>query len=267
MWSRVRIRAIGHLDADSFYVSAERVRDEFLRDKPVGVLGNQGACVIAKSYEMKAAGVATGMPIWDALVKCPGGIYVKRDFRWYEVLSRLMLGVVREWAPRVEYYSIDEFFFAAEPRCGQSYEELAISIRDAIDKRLGVPVTVGIARTRTLAKLISDAAKPFGAMAVMEREAEESLLANRPVTEITGIAGRRAARLLPWGITTCLDLAQADRRLVRSQLTAAGETLWWELNAARRSSRSTSAARRTRPCRAAAASAIRHPSRSSCTPG
>ncbi|MFM7593872.1 MAG: DNA polymerase IV, partial [Isosphaeraceae bacterium] len=59
--------AVGHLDADCFYVSAERVRDPFLRGKPVGVLGNQGACVIAKSYEMKAAGVKTGEPIWDAV--------------------------------------------------------------------------------------------------------------------------------------------------------------------------------------------------------
>ena len=120
MNAQVVSRAIGHLDADCFYVSAERVRDEFLRGKPVGVLGNQGACVIAKSYEMKAAGVATGMPIWDALVKCPDGVYVKRDFRWYEVLSRLMLEVVREWSPRVEYYSIDEFFFAAVPARGQT---------------------------------------------------------------------------------------------------------------------------------------------------
>ncbi|MGZ3392004.1 MAG: DNA polymerase Y family protein, partial [Isosphaeraceae bacterium] len=84
--------------------------------------------------------------------------------------------------------------------------------------------------TRTLAKLISDAAKPFGALAVIDREAEEKLLAGRPVTEITGIAGRRAARLAPWGITTCLDLARADRRQVRSLLTATGEALWWELN-------------------------------------
>jgi nucleotidyltransferase/DNA polymerase involved in DNA repair len=224
------MKVVGHLDADCFYVSAERVRDEFLVGKPVGVLGNQGACVIAKSYEMKAAGVATGMPIWDALVRCPGGIYVKRDFRWYEILSRLMLGMVREWSPRVEYYSIDEFFFAAEPMRGQTYDDLAKSIRDAIRDRLGVPVTVGIARTRTLAKLISDAAKPFGALAVVDRESEEELLADRPVTEITGIAGRRAARLSPWGILTCLDLARADRRLVRSLLTAAGESLWWELN-------------------------------------
>jgi nucleotidyltransferase/DNA polymerase involved in DNA repair len=75
----LRAPAVGHLDADCFYVPAERVRDEFLRDKPVGVLGNQGACVIAKSYEMKHQGVQTGMPIWEAVVKCPQGIYLKRD--------------------------------------------------------------------------------------------------------------------------------------------------------------------------------------------
>jgi nucleotidyltransferase/DNA polymerase involved in DNA repair len=84
----------------------------------VGVLGNQGACVIAKSYEMKAAGVKTGEPIWEAFKKCPDGIYIKRDFRWYEVLSRKLLGAVREFSPRVEYYSIDEFFFEATPRPG-----------------------------------------------------------------------------------------------------------------------------------------------------
>jgi nucleotidyltransferase/DNA polymerase involved in DNA repair len=225
-----RATAVGHLDADCFYVSAERVRDAFLAEKAVGVLGNQGACVIAKSYEMKAAGVSTGMPIWEALVKCPGGVYIKRDFRWYEVLSRLMLACVRDLAPRAEYYSIDEFFFTAAPMPGQTFQELAESIRARIMERVQVPVTVGIARSRTLAKLISDSAKPFGARAVLDPAAEEELLAERPVTEITGIAGRREARLAPWGIRTCLDLARADRRLVRSLLTASGEVLWWELN-------------------------------------
>jgi nucleotidyltransferase/DNA polymerase involved in DNA repair len=228
MWNRAT--AVGHLDADCFYVSAERVRDDFLHEKPVGVLGNQGACVIAKSYEMKAAGVTTGMPIWEALGQCPTGIYIKRDFRWYEVLSRLMLDVVRDFSPRVEYYSIDEFFFLAVPLPGRTLQETAEAIRGRIMEMLRVPVTVGIARTRTLAKLISDSAKPYGARAVLDPAAEAALLTERPVTEITGIAGRRAARLLPWGIRTCLDLARADRRLVRSLLTASGETLWWELN-------------------------------------
>jgi nucleotidyltransferase/DNA polymerase involved in DNA repair len=141
-----------------------------------------------------------------------------------------MLDVVREWSSQVEYYSIDEFFFAATLAPGWTYQGLADGIRVAIRERVGVPVTVGIARSRTLAKLISDAAKPDGALAVLDRAAEEQLLADRPVTEITGIAGRRAARLLPWGIQTCLDLARADRRLVRSLLTTSGEALWWELN-------------------------------------
>ena len=227
---RSRERAVGHLDADCFYVSAERVRDGFLDRKPVGVLGNQGACVIAKSYEMKAAGVATGMPIWEALEKCPGGVYVKRDFRWYEVLSRMMLAVMRDYSARVEYYSIDEFFFVVEPLPGKDFQETAVAIRDAVLERVGVPSTIGIARSRTLAKLISDAAKPFGALAVLDEAAERKLLSANPVTEITGIAGRREKRLMPWGIRSCLDLAEADRRLVRDLLTAHGEALWWELN-------------------------------------
>jgi nucleotidyltransferase/DNA polymerase involved in DNA repair len=102
---------IGHMDADAFYVNAERVHDAFLLGKQVAVLGNQGACVIAKSYEMKAAGVKTGEPVWEAKKKCPDGIYIKRDFRWYEVLSRVMHETLKTLSPTVEYYSVDEFFF------------------------------------------------------------------------------------------------------------------------------------------------------------
>jgi nucleotidyltransferase/DNA polymerase involved in DNA repair len=220
--------AVGHLDADCFYVSAERVRDHFLHGKAVGVLGNQGACIIAKSYEMKHAGVKTGMPIWDAVRLCPQGVYVKRDFRWYEILSRRMLDVVRAFSPRVEYYSIDEFFF--EIPAGLSFQETAKQLRDAVLREVGVPVTVGIARTKTLAKLVSDTAKPFGALALLDRDAERALLERLAVTEVSGIASRRAARLAPYGIRTCLDLASADRRLVRWLLTITGEALWYELN-------------------------------------
>jgi nucleotidyltransferase/DNA polymerase involved in DNA repair len=221
---------VGHCDADCFYVSAERVRDAFLAGKPVGVLGNQGACVIARSYEMKAFGVKVGTPIWDAVKFCPLGVYLKRDFRWYEVISRKMLDAVREFSPGVEYYSVDEFFFRAVPHRGLSLQATAEALRDHLLKRVGVPVTVGIARTRTLAKLISDTAKPFGAKALLDPADERALLARLPVTEITGIAARRAARLEPYGVRTCLDLARADRVLVRHVLTRDGERLWYELN-------------------------------------
>lgn len=222
--------AIGHLDCDCFYVAAERVRDRFLRDKPVGILGNQGACVIAKSYEMKHAGVKTGMPIWDALRLCPLGVYVKRDFRWYEVLSSRVLAVIRKLFPRVEYHSIDDFFFEVSDGDGASLQELAEQMRDTLLREVGIPVTVGIARTKTLAKLISDSSKPFGALAQLDAAAIRALLDRLPVTEVSGIASRRAARLEPHGIRTCLDLALADRRLVRQLLTITGEALWYELN-------------------------------------
>src|SRR5262245_47026604 len=164
--------AVAHLDADAFYVSAERVRHRFLRGKPVGVVGNQGACVIAKSYELKAKGVKTGMPIWDAVKLCPGAVFVKRDFRWYEVLSRKMLAAVREFSPRVEYYSIDEFFFEVVLFRGMSLQATAEALRNHILRQVGVPVTIGVARSKTLAKLISDTAKPFGALAILDRDAE-----------------------------------------------------------------------------------------------
>ena len=104
----------------------------------------------------EGGGVKTGTPIWKAMKVCPDGLYVKRDFRWYEVLSRLRLAVVREFSPKVEYYSIDEFFFDATPPRGLDCLQCALKIRDTMLKRVGVPVTMGIARTRTQAKLISD---------------------------------------------------------------------------------------------------------------
>jgi len=217
---------IGHVDADCFYVSAERVRYPHLVGMPVAVLGNHGACVIAKSYEMKAAGVPTGGAIWDAVPVCPNAVFVKRDFRWYEVLSRRMLALVQEISPQVEFYSIDESFFTAN----DANHAAAVRLQQAMLQRVGVPVSIGIAPTKTLAKLVSDSSKPLGC-GVISCEADRlAILRDRPVTDITGIAKRSAQRLAAQGITTCEQLASADRALVRWLLTKRGEDLWWELN-------------------------------------
>lgn len=221
---------IGFGDADSFYSSAEVVRRPGLAGVPVGVLGNQGACVIARSYEMKKCGVKVGEPIWEAKEKCPDGVYVKRDFRWYESLSRRMLEELGTFSPRVEYYSIDEFFWRGERAPGLSWQQTAEHIRDHIRHFVGVPMTVAFARTRTLAKLLADTHKPFGAIAVTDPEREHELLAEIPVTEIAGIGRRRADRLEPFGIRTCLDLAAASGVRIRQLLTVVGHDLWLELN-------------------------------------
>lgn len=220
---------IGFLDADCFYVSAERVRHPDLIGKPVAVLGNNGACVIAKSYEMKALGVRTGEVIWDAVRSCPEGIYIKRDFRWYEVLSRAMLDIVKSYSSVVEYYSIDEFFFHYEGAAAEA-EQVARTIRDRIRKEAGLPVTIGIARTRTLAKLFGETVKPFGAVAVLEPNRERELLQTLPVDAIAGINKGRTTRLRPFGVKTCWELAKMQRSVVRKALTITGERLWYELN-------------------------------------
>jgi nucleotidyltransferase/DNA polymerase involved in DNA repair len=217
---------IGHVDADCFYVSAERVRHRRLHGLPVGVLGNHGACIIAKSYEMKAAGVKTGMPIWEAAPICPDGVYVKRDFRWYETLSRQMLAIVKELSPRVEYYSVDESFFTVR----DASLEVAQGLQRELLRRVGVPVSVGIAPTKTLAKLIGNSVKPFGCGVVLNNHERKQLLEGLPVAEITGIARRNARKLAGYGIATCDQLAGADRAFVRWLLTKTGEELWWELN-------------------------------------
>ncbi|HTQ40411.1 MAG TPA: hypothetical protein VMJ32_15405 [Pirellulales bacterium] len=211
------------MDADCFYVSAERVRYPFLIGQPVGVLSNQGACVIARSYELKAYEVTVALPIWEAQPKCPHAIYVKRDFEWYECLSRRLLGILQTVSPTVEYYSIDEMFFEADgidPR----------PLQRRILNEVGIPVTIGISKTRSLAKLASDNAKPFGCWTATSDEQIAELLVDRPVDEITGIAKRSSRKLAPYGITTCADFARADRRLIRKLLTKTGESLWWELN-------------------------------------
>jgi DNA polymerase V len=221
---------VGFGDADSFYASAEVVRRPWLEGMPVGVLGNQGACVIARSYPMKRYGVKVGDPVWEAKKKCPDGIFMKRDFRWYETLSKRMLQEVGTFSDRAEYYSIDEFFWEGYPGKGQSYKQTAETVRNHVKRSPGLPMTVAFARTRTLAKLFADTAKPFGAVAVENRDHESELLAKLPVTEIAGIAGRRAARLAPHGIKTCLDLRDASGLLVKSLLTISGHDIWRELN-------------------------------------
>jgi DNA polymerase V len=223
-------KLVGFGDADSFYASAEAVRRPWMANLPIGVCGNQGACVIARNYVMKKYGVKVGEPIWESKVKCPHGIYIKRDFRWYESLSKRMLSEIKTFSPKVEYYSIDEFFWEGFQARGQDYKQTAVTVRDHIKSSTGLPMTVAFARTRTLAKLFADTAKPFGATAVQDSAHEDDLLSKLQVTEIAGIASRRAKKLEPHGIKTCLDLKRASGLLIKSLLTISGHDIWRELN-------------------------------------
>ena len=150
-------------------------------------------------------------------------IYVKRDFEWYEVLIAAML---------------ESFKWLARPS-NTTASTKCFSMRDGVDPKplqqrilndVGIPVTIGVSKTRSLAKLASDNAKPFGCWTATTTNRSPNLLADRPVDQITGIAKRSSRKLAMHGIKTCADFANADRRLIRRLLTKTGESLWWELN-------------------------------------
>lgn len=221
------MRLIAHVDADCFYVSCERVRDASLIGVPVGVLGNQGACVIAKSYEMKPSGVTVGMPIWQAKKLCPEGIYVKRDFEWYEVISRQMQAILKTYSEALEFYSVDESFLDLGDYNGDPVA-LGHEMQNHILREVKVPVSVGLGPTRILAKIGSDKNKPFG-VAVASAENLEDFLETTPVREIHGIGARLSERLIGMGIKTALDYVNTPRETILKLLHKPGEIIWYEL--------------------------------------
>ena len=140
---------------------------------------------------------------------------------------------MRQISPAVEFYSIDEQFFDAaflEQCLGCPPREAVERLQARVFEATGIPVTIGVARSKTLAKLASKAAKPFGCRVLAEQEETQKLLAEQPIEKITGVAERTRRKLEPYGIRTALDFAAADRRLIRKLLTKTGEELWWELH-------------------------------------
>lgn len=216
---------IGHVDADCFYVSCERVRDRRLEGKPVGVLGNQGACVIARSYEMRPYGVKVGMPIWKAKQLCPEGVYIKRDFQWYEIISRQMQEILHTLSDTVEYYSVDESFVDFGVFSGD-LQQLASHIQEKTLKEVGVPVSVGIATTRTLAKIASEKNKPMGTQ-VVRMEDLKNFLSQCSPAEIPGIGRKLIQRI--GHLKTIADYINEPQENIRRLLHKPGEELWYEL--------------------------------------
>jgi len=220
-------QAVVHVDADCFYAACELVRRPALRGRPLCVLSSQDACVVAKTYDAKARGITTGMPVWEARRRMPDAVYLPADFAYYGQMSRRMFAVLARFASEVEHYSIDEGFLGLGVLEGD--ENIADGIRQTVKRELGITVSVGISVTRTLAKMASESNKPDGSTVVPGRQIA-SFLGTRHVRDIPGIGGRRAARLESAGIQTAADVAMAPPGRVRSLLGRGGMDLWHELN-------------------------------------
>jgi len=213
-----------HADADSFYASVEQRDDPALRGRPV-IVG--GGVVLAASYEAKAYGVRTPMGETQARRLCPHAIVVRPRMEAYSEASTAMFEVFRDTTPLVEGLSIDEAFLdvGGLRRIAGEPSEIAARLRHDVRERVGIPVTVGVARTKFLAKVASAVAKPDGLL-VVPVDGELTFLHALPVERLWGVGPVTARKLRERSIVTVADVARLDEAALERILgRAAGRHL------------------------------------------
>jgi len=213
-----------HADLDAFYASVEQLLDPALRGKPIAV---GGGVVLAASYEARAFGVRGGMPGRRARELCPQLIFVGGHFAEYQRLGDAAIEVIGDFTPLVERISIDEAF-ADVAGCSRLFgapAEIARSIRRRVRAELGLPISIGVARTKHLAKIASQVAKPDG-LVVVDPATELAFLHDLPVELLWGVGPVTQARLAENGVLTIGQLAKLPGGwLARLLGPAAGEKL------------------------------------------
>ena len=216
--------AILHADLDSFYASVEQRDDRRLRGRPV-IVG--GGVVLAASYQAKAYGVRTAMGGAQARRLCPHAVVVPPRMSAYSEASKAAFEVFKETAPRVEGLSIDEAFLDVRGmrRIAGAPRDIAARLRREVREHVGLPITVGVARTKFLAKVASAVAKPDGLL-VVPTEGELAFLHPLPVERLWGVGPVTAAKLRDVGLTTVGEVAQlAEATLVAMLGRASGRHL------------------------------------------
>ena len=214
-----RAPSILHADLDSFYASVEQRDDPRLRGRPV-IVG--GGVVLAASYEAKARGVRTAMGGRQARQLCPEAIVVPPRMSAYSAASKAVFAVFADTTPLVEPMSIDEAFLdvGGLAKIAGPPAEIAAGLRRAVRERVGLPITVGVARTKFLAKVASAVAKPDGLL-VVPVEGELEFLHALPVERLWGVGRVTAEKLRNRGIHTVAELAEVEERALMSMLGSA----------------------------------------------
>ncbi len=205
------MRHILHADLDAFYASVEQLDNPKLRGKPVVVGGSPTTrgVVAAASYEARAFGVRSAMPMGVAMQRCPQAIRVSPRFdRYYNVSSQVM-EIFREVTDLIEPLSLDEAFLDVTAYIGSdvSPESIAAGIRRRVAEDIGITISVGVATCKSIAKIASDMDKPDG-LTVVPPGTERKFLAPLPVRKLWGIGPKASERLRAEGIETIGDIAQ-----------------------------------------------------------
>lgn len=224
------------VDCNNFYVSCERVFQPKLKGKPVAVLSNNDGCVIARSNEVKALGIPMGTPAFKhrELFQKHHVRLFSPNFELYGDMSDRVIKTLRPFVERMEIYSIDEAFSCLPVLPASAYTEYGHLIRDTIRQYTGIPVSVGIAPTKTLAKvaleLIKRTPEKSGTLDIGTIKDIDQHLAAMPVRDVWGIGHAFTDRLAAMGITTVKDLKYADQRRIKKALHTPGLRTVLELN-------------------------------------
>ena len=216
------------IDANNFYVSCERVFQPELRNKPTIVLSNNDGCAIARSNEVKALGVKLGEPIHKIqdLIKKKNIQIRSANFTLYGDLSNRFMRVIESFSPNIEIYSIDEAFVNIGNYEG--LEDWANDLKKKVYQYTGLPCSIGIGRTKTLAKLANKIAKKSNGVYVLNDE--RSVLSVTPVSDLWGIGRRLSNRLNDLGIYTAYQLAKTESSLLRKRFSVVESRMQDELN-------------------------------------
>ena len=221
-------------DCNNFFASCERVFRPDLQGKPVIVLSNNDGCAVARSNEAKALGIKMGDPFFKikALVEKNGVAVFSGNFPLYGDMSRRVQEVLRRFSPSVEQYSIDEAFLAFRG-IQADFDALAKRISAECYKCTGIPVSVGVAPTKTLAKIASKLCKKYpklqGGCYMWRPQDIEKVLKSFPVADVWGIGRRSVPKLEAMGIRTAWDFTQLQENVVRKLFALPGFRTWQEL--------------------------------------
>jgi DNA polymerase IV len=212
----MREARILHADLDAFFASVEQRDHPHLRGRPI-IVG--AGVVLAASYEAKAYGVRTAMGVTQARRLCPQALVIPPRMSAYAEASKAVYRVFEDTTPLVEGLSIDEAFLDVRGlrRLSGTPTEIAARLRQRVRERVGLPITVGVARTKFLAKVASGVAKPDGLL-VVPPDRELEFLHPLPIEQLWGVGAVTARRLRELGITTVADVARMDEAVLASLL-------------------------------------------------
>ncbi|MDH1770674.1 Y-family DNA polymerase [Klebsiella pneumoniae] len=224
------------VDVNSFYASCETIFRPDLQGRPVVVLSNNDGCIIARSAEAKRLGIKMGDPYFKCkdYFRQQGVVCFSSNYELYADMSNRVMTTLEEMCPRVEIYSIDEAFcdLTGVRNC-RVLEEFGRELKDTVYRNTRLPVGVGIAQTKTLAKLANHAAKTWkatgGVVDLSNVERQRKLMALLPVDEVWGVGRRISKKLEAMGIKTVLQLADTDIRFIRKHFNVVLERTVREL--------------------------------------